>query len=325
MSAFFQETPKTIKRVMIVGASGYLGSALALGLRDDFEVFGTYYESPMRIDGAHFFQMNCLDGNDILSNVQRFNPDFVIYCSGISDVNRCAVNPMLAAALNTKAVMLFFKVFSHAVPLMYFSSDHVFSSSVPNDMGFRFHEKSKTDPKNEYGSTRIRGESQILEHNRLNYVMRLPRIYGERLGSPLRPRETWIQETIRKIQSKERVSAVVDQWRSSLYIGDLVRAVRSFITQAPVKSTLYHMSPSDSLTPYESAMVLAEKFGLDSNLVDKIELKSALENKPYEESSFCSLDGHFFEEKFNFKFQNFSEGLEEMKERLNTGYIQNWA
>jgi|GEM_PF-1336523 len=321
---FQHESALKIKRVMIVGASGYLGSALALGLRDEYEVFGSYHKSPMRIDGAHFFEMDCLNATDILNAASRYKPDIVIYCAGMSDIARCTANPMLSDAINTKAMTLFFKVLSRPVPLMYFSCDQVLSGNRPSDAQFRFDEVLNSNPLNEWGASRARGENQVLAHNRLTYVLRLPRIYGERLGSPFYPRETWVQETLRKLEAKDRFGAVVDQWRSSLYIGDAVRALRLFFAKAPLTSTIFNLSPSDSITPYESAIQLAKTFSMDSSLIEPVALEEYLANKTFEEPKFCSLSGKAFESHFPFRFQSLSEGLSEMKERLDTGYTQSW-
>jgi dTDP-4-dehydrorhamnose reductase len=321
---FVHESAIKIKRVMIVGASGYLGSALSLGLRDEYEVFGSYHQSPMRIEGAHFFEMNCLNATDILNATTRYNPDIVLYCAGISDIARCTANPMLSDAINTKAMTLFFKVLSRPVPLLYFSCDQVLSVPKPNDLSLRLDELVETNPVNEWGASRARGETQVLGHNRLTYVLRLPRLYGERLGSPYAPRETWVQDIVRKLESKDRVACVTNQWRSSLYIGDAVRALRLFLAKLPLTSTIFNLSPSDSLTPYESALQLAEIFSLDEKLLEAVTLEKYLASKTYEEPHFCSLSGKAFESTFPIRFQSLREGLTEMKERLDSGYTQTW-
>jgi dTDP-4-dehydrorhamnose reductase len=268
--------------------------------------------------------MDCLNATDILNASSRYNPDIVLYCAGISDIARCTANPMLSDAINTKAMTLFFKVLSKPVPLMYFSCDQVFSANKPADPSFRLDELVDTSPVNEWGQSRARGEAQVLGHNRLTYVLRLPRLYGERLGSPYQPRETWVQETVRKLENKERFGSVADQWRSSLYIGDAVRALRLFLAKAPLTSTIFNVSAGDSITPFESNLQVAETFSLDDHLIDPVSLEKYLSNKTYEEPRFCSLSGKAFEQNFPIRFQSLKEGLTEMKDRLDSGYTQTW-
>jgi dTDP-4-dehydrorhamnose reductase len=321
---FQHDSPLKIRRVLVVGASSYIGSALCLGLRDTYEVFGSIYKSPMSLEGVHFVEMDCLNASDILSSVQRYRPDFVIYCAGLSNIKLCENNPLLSEAINTRALTLFFKVLPRPVPFLYFSCDQIFSGSS-HDLNFRFDEQDDANPVNQWGHTKAQGEALVLAHNRLTYVLRLARLYGEVLGSPQHTRSTWVQNYLEAAHSNAGLSLPSDQWRSTLYIGDLVRAVRMFIQHAPLSSTVYNLSASDALTPQEMAAEVFKAWSLDETRIHKTSLDTYLADEKHKEPHFSALTGRLFEKDFDWKFQSLKEGLQEMRERLKKGHIKNWA
>src|SRR4051812_26000843 len=97
------------ERVLIVGASGYMGSAIAAGLRDEFEVFGTYFRHQSRVDGCAGIKMNCLDGNEIFDWLKRISPDTVIFAPQISNMDYCQDNHQAAENLHFQSATFFFK------------------------------------------------------------------------------------------------------------------------------------------------------------------------------------------------------------------------
>jgi len=321
---FQNSSPLRFRRVMIVGASGYLGSALATGLRDDFEIFATYNKSSFWIEGTHSFKLDCLSGNEILSNIQRYQPDIVIYCAGISSLATCQENPMIADAVNSRTTALFFKILPRAIPFVYISCDQVFSSPGV-DLKFRFNEEDDPNPVNEFAESKIRGESLVLNHNRLTYVMRVARLYGERLGAPQRPRDSWVQRLLDKNHKGERIPALEDQWRSTVYIGDVVRALRKFLMRAPVSSTLFHLGAGDASTEFETSRALLEAWGHDPERIAGIKLDEHIALQRFPEPRFSAMSSKRFENLFAFKFQTFSEGAQEMRSRLEAGYAQTWV
>lgn len=321
---FQHSSPLRFRRVMIIGASGYLGSALAMGLRDDFEIFATYHKSSFWMEGTHSFKLDCLAGNDILTNIQRYQPDIVIYCAALASATMCQENPMIADALNSRAMALFFKVLPRPIPFVYISCDQVFSAPG-NDLNFRFNEEDDPNPTNELTESKIRGEGLVLNHNRLTYVMRIARLYGERLGAPQRPRESWVQRLLEQSQKGERITAVEDQWRSTAYIGDVVRAMRKFLIRAPLSSTLFHLGAGDAQTEFETSRTLLEIWGHGTERLTSRKLAEQIALQHFNESRFSAISSKRFENLYSFKFQPFAEGAAEMRARLEAGFTQSWV
>jgi len=201
---FSYEAPSDVKNVLIVGASGYLGSALCLGLRDQFNVTGTYNERVFRLEGILTCEADALDATDLLNAISKSSPDIVIYCSGVTRLTACEVQYDLAEALNAKLMSILFKVLPKPTPLIYLSCDHVFgertkpepvkaSAEEGADFGTEkaeapgietnhqnfFREHDACNPLNALGQTKLKGEKAVLAQPHLTWVIRLPLLYGE--------------------------------------------------------------------------------------------------------------------------------------------------
>jgi dTDP-4-dehydrorhamnose reductase len=312
--------PGRFRRIMIAGVSGYIGSAMALGLRDEFEVVGTYYDHPVRIDGVNCIKMNCLMGGEILSALTRFNPDLVLYCVGLNSTDHCEEVPALAEALNFRAPAIFFKVLPKPVPFVYFGSDVIFGD--PKRAPFRESEKPK--PLNTLAVTKQKGEAMVYNHNRLTYVFRLPNVYGETLGGVQFPRFSWLRWLQLQLQQGEKIRLYHDQIRSSIYIGDVVRAFRCFLKKAPQKSSLLHLAPSVGLSRYDFGKLYCRTFDYEESLL----MESSVMDNPettIPRPKDIRLSGQVFEGLYNFKAQRPEDGLAEMSERLRTGFLKAWT
>ncbi len=307
------------RRILIAGVSGYIGSALALGLRDEYEIVGTYYDHPVRIEGVTCIKMNCLMGGEILSALTRFNPDLVVYCVGLNSTDHCEEAPAIAEALNFRAPAIFFKVLPKPVPFVYFGSDVIFGD--PKKAPFKESDKPKS--LNTLALTKQKGEAMVFNHSRLTYVFRLPAVYGETLGSIQYPRASWLRWLQRQLDKGEKVSLYKDQFRSSIYVGDVVRAFRKFLVKAPLKSSLLHIAPSVGQSRYEFGKLFCREFDYDENLL----MESSINDNPettIPRPKDIRLSGKIFEDIYKFTAQGPEEGLKEMAERLRTGYLKGW-
>jgi dTDP-4-dehydrorhamnose reductase len=203
------------------------------------------------------------------------------------------------------------------------SCDQVFAGSG-EDPKFRFNEDDDANPLNELASSKTRGESLVINHNRLTYVFRLARPYGERLGSPQRPRDSWIQRIIDG-PAAEVPALLEDQRRSSVYVGDVVRAMRLFLKNPPLSSTLFHLSAGDALSEAEAAHKVIEAWHLDAEKFGKRSVQEAVAEQGFNIPKFSAMSAKRFENTYKFQFQSFPEGLKELRDRLEAGYSQGWT
>lgn len=289
---------KNIYRVLIVGVSSYLGSALAYGLREHYEVLGTYNEHPIRIEGVTSVPMDCKNGGEIVDIMKRFNPDAVLFCAGIFSKDLAKNDPSMAETINFKAATVFFKVLNVPPLFLYFSTDEVLNTS------------------NIAAKTRLQGENAVLSQRRHALVMRTGKIFGEGTGGLSCLKESWTESLRRRLERGEKVAMASDRLHTFVYLGDVIRATRLVLAKAPVDSALYEICGSEKASSATFGKFFAQAFGFSPDQIS--EQRSSFEKEDYSLSSakFCL--------NYPFKFSTLKEGLQEYAERMRVG-TRNWV
>ncbi|WP_071928204.1 sugar nucleotide-binding protein [Nocardia mangyaensis] len=156
-------------RLLILGASGFVGSALQARLGARHEVVGASRSGRVRVDLG--------DGAAVRGLVrQRF--DVVIHTAGVVDLAAAQRDPELAYAANVEPMAaLLDAVEETGAKLVYLSTDNVFDGTR------EFYDETATRaPINVYGRTKAAAEDLVLAHDR-HLVVRLPLVYGRSPGS----------------------------------------------------------------------------------------------------------------------------------------------
>ena len=153
------------RKLLIFGASGFLGSRLCLSF-PGFLIIGT---GLTRASG----KILALDVRDV-DKAARFaashSPDAIIYSAALADTAACATDETSAELINATAPAAIAS--SVDCPLIYISTDYVFD-------GRRswYSEGCQTNPISKYGLTKLAGERGVLASNPLNAVLRVSGLY----------------------------------------------------------------------------------------------------------------------------------------------------
>ncbi len=310
-----------INRVLIIGMSGYLGSALALGLRDDFEVFGTYNKRFVHMRGTTSLALDAMNTGDIVDTIKRVQPDIILYCAGIPDPETCQKEKDRAEQLHVKAPSLVLKTSIRPPQFIYFSADQVFGV-VPEGFNPPFLDRSLTSPINTLGNTKAQAETMIATGTKGSHILRCGPLFGEGFGSANGFRRTWIEGLVRRLESGEKMQLPLGQIRSHLYVGDFIRAVRSFLKNIPADSCIYNIAPRDSLTLVEFGKYFCQELDFDPELIRLAESDDS--SGVVVKSKDSSLSSNLFEHHFDFQFTTIRDSMREFAHRLQYGKTGNW-
>jgi dTDP-4-dehydrorhamnose reductase len=317
-----------IRRIAIIGVSGYLGSSLAIGLRDHFEVFGSYNTHPLRIEGVTCFPMNCVNGGEILEILQYHKPEGVIYCAGISDPAICQASPPLADSIHFKAPTVFLKILPTVLRFLYLSTDEVYGGHTTSPPTTPYVENPSPAAQSVLAKTRLHGEQMALGHRKFTAVMRLGEVFGDPFGLRMfhstedRAGLHWFDRLQENLFRGERMSLYQDQIRNYLYVGDLVRAVRRYFAKPPLASVLYNLGAPNAISQYEFGRQTARALGYDEALIQPTSITRT-------SAGLAAGDLRMTSDKFandhGFRAQTTEEALGEYAERLRTGHTRNWV
>ena len=178
------ETPNDKKhRILILGASGFLGNAIYKELCPYFKTFGTYNRSNNQLEkNNHFFQFN-LEEDDVYEILDLVKPTIIISALRGDFSKQVIVHQHLAEY-----------VFSNKIKLLFLSSANVFDaySKYPS------YELDKTLSHSIYGHFKIKIENILLRLPKKQIaILRLPMVFGA--NSPR------IQKIVQQIKLKEPV------------------------------------------------------------------------------------------------------------------------
>jgi dTDP-4-dehydrorhamnose reductase len=196
---------KNLRRIIVIGANGRLGAALARAYVRDFEVTG--------------FDRNQLDLRkldqirSILSNTQF---DLLLNCAALTNVDYCESNREDAFLINAETPRLIAEICAEkSARLIHFSTDYVFDGK----QNAPYTEKDTPVPLSVYGESKLAGERRVLQVSSNNLVVRLSWVFG-----PDKP--SFIDQIIQRARENETVTAVADKFSSPTYTIDVANWLR---------------------------------------------------------------------------------------------------
>jgi len=236
-------------RVLVVGASGHLGSAVAGHLAVSADVTAT-----TRAD------LDVRDRRAVEAAVARVRPDVVVNCSAYTDVDRAEDEPAEALEVNAFAVKRLAAAAGAAgAVFVHYSTDFVFDGAADHP----YTEDDEPNPRNTYACSKLIGEWFALEAGR-HYVLRVESVFGS-LAPSSSPRRTSVDRILDAILEGREARVFVDRTVSPSYSADVARATQALLERSAPHG-LYHCVNSGSCTWEELAREAARQLHVDPRL-----------------------------------------------------------
>ncbi|MEU4318105.1 sugar nucleotide-binding protein [Nocardia fluminea] len=228
-------------RILILGASGFVGSALHAHFGADHDVVGTSR-------GGHGLAPVDLADTGAVRALLGQGFDVVIHTAGVVDLGAAQRDPTAAYAANVAPMVpLLDAIDEAAAKLVYLSTDNVFDGTAEH-----YDESATRAPINVYGETKVAAEDLALERER-HLVVRLPLVYGR---SPLS------NKFLARFAASE-IEARTDIVCNPLYLPSLAPALE----QLTDKSGVVHIAGAETLSRYELMTRVRDHLGAPARVV----------------------------------------------------------
>jgi len=291
-------------KLLITGASGLYGSKLAQkALAKGLEVYSTDIQ---RLSAyGNFVKLNITDKIHVEEVFKSLKPNVVVHAATLTDVDKCETNKELAWKINvegTKNVVEAAKATDSFI--IYISTDYVFSGEKGN-----YKEIDAPNPINYYGITKLKAE-EIVQTQKEYLIARPSVIYGSTPAAGKINFALWLIETLRK---GEHAKIITDQWNSPTLNTSLAEMTLEVVERK--LTGIYHLCGASKVSRFEFAEEIADVFGLDKNLLDKV--TSSEFAWPAKRPMDSSLDTSKAQSSLKNKPLNMAKALEQLKSELS--------
>jgi dTDP-4-dehydrorhamnose reductase len=245
-----------MQKLLVTGASGFLGWNLCQIARADWEVHGTYARHSIEIPEIELHSIDLTDLDTVDRTISAIAPDAIIHTAAASQPNFCQNNPELSYRINVTVSQHLAKICQDAnIPFVFTSTDLVFDGTKAP-----YRETDPVAPLNIYGEQKVTAEREILAVYLRASICRMPLMFGMAPANAT----SFIQPWIKSLQAGESLNLFVDEFRTPVSARTAAQGLLMALKLAP--GTI-HLGGKDRISRYDFGLLLADVFGFDSSLI----------------------------------------------------------
>jgi dTDP-4-dehydrorhamnose reductase len=284
-----------MKKIVVIGADGQLGSELMIQLAGKYDVTGLTIED-----------LNIVKMDPSLKLLREIKPDTILNTAAYHNVPKCEENPLTSFEVNALGALNLARISEELdAVLVHYSTDYVFDGQKKQP----YLETDHTNPLNIYALSKRDGEILINNNWTKHYVLRISGIYG---AVPCMAKGGNFITTMKKAaRERDVVKVVDDEVLTPTSVYEIAKNTDHLVNNAPFG--LYHMTCEGSCSWYEFARVIFDKLKLETPLesctVDdfpstvKRPFYSVLENKNLKDND-VNIMKHWKEALISFLSEN---------------------
>lgn len=245
-------------RILVTGASGFIGFHVAERLARAYDVYYTYHRHPLRIEHASGFRVPLESEPRFCQIISEFKPSVVIHAAALTDRALCQRDWNRAYAANILATQQLYELVSSARARMVFLS----CADVFDGVRGNYAETDEPFPRSRYGKTKALAEENILEGRlRGHVVIRCSIPFGWGIA----PSRGFLGQLADAARAAGPFRLRKDVTIAPVYVSDLVTAIEKIIRQA--EGGLFHVAGSVALPEVEFGRLCARHLGLSQDTV----------------------------------------------------------
>ncbi|MDD5655966.1 MAG: SDR family oxidoreductase [Elusimicrobia bacterium] len=249
-------------RLLLTGASGFIGGRLRRELVRDWDIIGT--RSTRAEPGL--LPLDLTDPGQIERVFAGAAPEAVVHAAAMADPDACERAPDLAFRVNRDATALLAGLCARAgARLVFFSTDLVFDGGQPMST-----EDAPPRPICVYGRTKLEAEAAALDAGGSAAVLRVATVYGHSFGS----RKSFLDALLAVLSRGERARVFSDQWRTATSCAQLPRVISALLGRGEI-SGVFHWTGATRASRWEFAREACRVFGFPEDLLEPASMDQA--------------------------------------------------
>jgi dTDP-4-dehydrorhamnose reductase len=294
------------KNILVTGASGFLGSNLALHCAaEGYAVWGTFHSRPFTLKGIEVRKLDVCVPDAIEALVSEIKPAFIFHCAAIANPDAAAKDVPATRQINVQGSKLLADAAArHGAKLVFTSTDLVFDGSVKFVT-----EKDRPNPLGVYAKSKLDAEQAILAvPGARAAAVRTVLMYGWGKAVGRSFAENWLREFL----TNHPLKAFTDQYRCPIWVGDLCEALLA-VAEKDLQG-VFHAAGPERMNRYDFARKLAVEFALNPDLAVPASMLDHIFDDPRPMEASLNIDK--LKTSIGFSPLGVDEGLKLMHDKL---------
>ena len=239
-----------MKKILITGAGGFVGSRTVAALQGTYEL----------ITPSHS-ELDITSEEAVENFISRTQPDAILHLAALSNTGYCEEHPQESYLVNVISVENIAKAAAkHGIKLVWFSSDQVYNGCT--ELGL-LSEDTPLKPENHYGRHKLVAEQRALEICPESVALRATWMYdSERPG--MKTHRNFVLNFQEAKENGTPLRFATREFRGITWIEDVVRNIPHTFD---LPGGVYNFGAENHLNSYETAVEYARIQGLDPDTI----------------------------------------------------------
>jgi dTDP-4-dehydrorhamnose reductase len=245
-----------MKKILITGASGFLGYHLLKEACGKYEVYGLTHQNSCSFDCKLSIPCDITNYIELGNLIDDIEPDLIIHAAALADLGFCEANREKSYSVNIEATANLAGIASDLkVPFVFTSTDMVFDG----ERGL-YTEEDDVNPINIYGEHKAIAEQKVLSLYPESLIVRLPLMFGSIAAAG----NNFLSKVIQQNKSGEETKLFTDEYRSVCGAHSIAKGI---LELAGRSNGVIHLAGKERLSRYEFGIRATETLGLSESLI----------------------------------------------------------
>lgn len=234
-----------MKKILITGATGFLGSRLALYYKDKYELL-------LPTHG----ELNVSREEAVMEYMEECCPDIVVHCAALSNTWYCEQHPEDSHRVNVQGTVKLAKACKNiGAKLIFMSSDQVYNGTP---MLGPLKESDVFQPVNVYGRHKLEAEQRALRNNPTSVGLRLTWMY-DLPESQMKLNSNILVNLHKAIHEATTIKAATHEYRGVTNVWEVVRNMEKVFA---MPGGVYNYGSCNAINSYELNLRVASMMGV---------------------------------------------------------------
>lgn len=236
-----------MQKLLVTGASGFLGWNLCQVAASDWQVYGTYCSHALDSCNARLVKVDLTHFQELKTLFTTVQPDAVMHLAAQSNPNRCQEQPEESQIINVTVACNIAGLCADAnIPCAFSSTDLVFNGLNPP-----YRETDPVSPVSRYGEQKVMAEVGMLDRYPSTAICRMPLMFGAAPATA----SSFIQPFIQILRSGQELNLFIDEFRTPV---SGKTAAQGLLLALERLQGLIHLGGRERISRYEFGQLLVE-------------------------------------------------------------------